>query len=68
MRVPAGASAFPRDYREAPFLVTADGGAKFRGAVYFQTFAPSLMSINGNCMDCEWNVDAQGKATCDIWE
>ena len=30
--------------------MTGDGGAKFRGAVYFQTSAPSLMSVNGKCM------------------
>ena len=48
--------------------MTGDGGAKFRGAVYFQTSAPSLMSVNGKCMVYEWDVDAQGNATWNIWE
>ena len=48
--------------------MTADGGAKFRGAVYFQTSAPSLMAVNGKCMVYEWDVDGQGNATWDIWE
>ena len=48
--------------------MTGDGGAKFRGAVYFQTSAPSLMSVNGKCMVYEWDVDGQGNATRNIWE
>ena len=48
--------------------MTADGGAKFRGAVYFQTSAPSLMAVNGTCMVYEWDVDGEGNATWDIWE
>ena len=48
--------------------MTGDGGAKFRGAVYFQTSAPSLMSVNGKCMVYEWDVDWQGNATWNIWE
>ena len=48
--------------------MTGDGGAKFRGAVYFQTYAPSLMSVNGKCMVYEWDVDGQGNATWNIWE
>ena len=48
--------------------MTGDGGAKFRGAVYFQTSAPSLMSVNGKCMVYEWDVDVQGNATWNIWE
>ena len=48
--------------------MTGDGGAKFRGAVYFQTSAPSLMSVNGKCMVYEWDVDGQGNATWNIWE
>ena len=43
--------------------MTGDGGAKFRGAVYFQTSAPSLMSVNGKCMVYEWDVDGQGNVT-----
>ena len=48
--------------------MTGDGGAKFRGAVYFQTSAPSLMSVIGKCMVYEWDVDGQGNATWNIWE
>ena len=48
--------------------MTGDGGAKFIGAVYFQTSAPSLMSVNGKCMVYEWDVDGQGNATWNIWE
>ena len=48
--------------------MTGHGGAKFRGAVYFQTSAPSLMSVNGKCMVYEWDVDGQGNATWNIWE
>ena len=48
--------------------MTGDGGAKFRGAVYFQTSAPSLMSVKEKCMVYEWDVDGQGNATWNIWE
>ena len=47
---------------------TADGGAIFRGAVYFQASAPSLASLNGVCCVYHWDVDAEGTATWDIWE
>jgi hypothetical protein len=47
---------------------TADGGAIFRGAVYFQASAPSLASLNGTCCVYHWDVDAEGNATWDIWE
>jgi len=48
--------------------VTADGGAKFRGAVHFKTSAPSLMAVNRKCMVYEWDVDGQGKAIWDVRE
>ena len=47
---------------------TADGGAIFRGAVYFQATAPSLSSLNGICGMYEWDVGAEGNATWNIWE
>jgi hypothetical protein len=47
---------------------TADGGAIFRGAVYLQAAAPSLSSLNGTCGMYEWDVDAEGNATWNIWE
>ena len=47
---------------------TADGGAIFRGAVYFESSAPSLASLNGIACVYHWDVDAEGTATWDIWE
>ncbi len=47
---------------------TADGGATFRGAAYFQATAPSLSSLNGICIAYHWDVDAEGNATWDLWE
>ena len=42
---------------------TADGGATFRGAVYFESAAPSLASLKGLCGVYHWDVDAEGTAT-----
>ena len=47
---------------------TAEGGATFRGVVYFQASAPSLSSLNGVCGVYHWDVDAEGNATWEIWE
>ena len=47
---------------------TADGGAIFRGAVYFESTAPSLASLNGLCGVYHWDVDPEGTATWEIWE
>ena len=47
---------------------TAEGGATFRGVVYFQTSAPSLSSLNGTCGVYHWDVDAEGTATWEIWK
>ena len=47
---------------------TEDGGVTFRGAVYFQTVAPSLSSLNGKAYVYHWDVDPEGAATWDIWE
>ena len=47
---------------------TAEGGATFRGVVYFQASAPSLSSLNGICGVYHWDVDAEGHATWEIWE
>ena len=46
----------------------AEGGINFRGACYFQTSAPSLSSLNGKCVVYDWDVDAAGKATWELWE
>ena len=40
---------------------TADGGSKFRGAVYFAASASSLLVY-------KWDVDANGNATRELWE
>jgi len=47
--------------------MTEDGGSKFRGACYFETTAPSLMSLNGKAMIYEWDVDPSGNAQWEIW-
>jgi len=47
---------------------TADGGTTFKGVVYVQTTAPSLASLNGAALVYNWDVDAEGNATWELWE
>ena len=47
---------------------TEDGGSIFKGMVYFQTSAPSLSSLNGVAVVYDWEVDAEGNASWDMWE
>ena len=47
---------------------TEDGGADFKGVVYFETSAPSLASIDGIAVVYDWVVDGAGNATWDLWE
>ena len=47
---------------------TADGGFSFRGVCYFEAGAPSLASLNGVGIAYEWEVDANGGASWDMWE
>ncbi|HAQ24084.1 MAG TPA: hypothetical protein DCR10_11085 [Acidimicrobiaceae bacterium] len=47
---------------------TADGGFSFRGVVYFETSAPSLSSLNGVAIAYEWDVEASGEASWELWE
>ena len=47
---------------------TEDGGSSFKGMVYFQTSAPSLSSLNGVAVVYDWEVDAEGNASWDMWE
>ena len=47
---------------------TADGGVSFKGVVYVQTTAPSLSSLNGAALVYNWDVDAEGNATWELWE
>ena len=47
---------------------TEDGGATFKGMVYFQTLAPSLASLNGAAVVYNWDVDAEGNAAWELWQ
>ena len=47
---------------------TEDGGASFKGMAYFQTSAPSLARLNGAAVVYNWDVDAEGKATWELFE
>jgi hypothetical protein len=47
---------------------TSEGGAFFRGAVYFQTSGSKLARLNGICGVHEWDVDAEGNGKWVIWE
>ena len=47
---------------------TADGGSTFRGVTYVQSTSPSLSSLNGKALVYDWDVDASGNATWEIWE
>ena len=47
---------------------TPEGGFSFRGVTYFDTCAPSLSSLNGIAIVYDWEVDADGVASWDLWE
>ena len=47
---------------------TEDGGSAFKGVAYFETTAPSLTSLNGAVLVYNWDVDAEGMATWELWE
>ena len=47
---------------------TEDGGFVFKGAVYFETAAASLSSLNGVAIVYDWTVDAEGAATWELVE
>ena len=44
-----------------------DGSTKFRGIVYGETIAPSLMNLNGKAIVLEYDVDAAGNANWYMW-
>ena len=46
----------------------AVGGFAFKGVVYFESAAASLSSLNGVAVVYDWNVDANGDASWDLWE
>ena len=47
---------------------TADGGFSFRGIAYFETVAPSLSALNGGAFVFEYETNAEGQSTWDLWE
>ncbi len=47
---------------------TSEGGASFRGAVYFQTSGSKLARLNGVAVVYEWDVEANGNAKWVLWE
>jgi len=47
---------------------TVDGGFSFRGVAYFESAAPSLSSLNGVAVVYDWEVDASGDASWELWE
>jgi len=47
---------------------TADGGFTFRGIAYFETVAPSLAALNGGAFVFEYETNADGQSTWDLWE
>ena len=44
-----------------------DGSTKFRGIVYGETTAPSLMSLNGKAIVQEYGVDAAENVNWEMW-
>ena len=48
--------------------LTEDGGASFRGSAFFKTAVPTLSRLNGMCLVHEWDVDADGNGTWNLWE
>ncbi|MBR73228.1 MAG: hypothetical protein CMM30_09880 [Rhodospirillaceae bacterium] len=47
--------------------MTDDGGVSFRGLVSFEVSSPSLSTLSGKAHMFTWEVDADGKATWEIW-
>jgi hypothetical protein len=44
------------------------GGSEFRGAIYFESASPRLVSLNGIAGVYEFSVDQSGKTEARIWE
>jgi len=44
------------------------GAVSFRGAVYFESSQAPLSNLNGVACVYEWDVDAAGNGTWNIWE
>jgi hypothetical protein len=45
-----------------------DGGATYRGAIYFQTMPPKLSRLNKVAVLFEYQVDAEGNTHSQYWE
>lgn len=48
--------------------IRKDGGASYRGAVYYQTSAPPWSRLNTVAAVFEFEVDAQGNTRAQLWE
>ncbi|HEY4410936.1 MAG TPA: hypothetical protein VGO87_13735 [Acidimicrobiia bacterium] len=48
--------------------LTSDGGASYRGAIYFQSQTPKLSRLNGIAALFEYNVDGSGKTESTLTE
>jgi hypothetical protein len=46
----------------------SDGGASFRGAVYYQTTSPKWTRLNSIASIFEHEVDAEGNVHSNLWE
>lgn len=48
--------------------IKKDGSVSYRGAVYYQTAAPTWLRLNSVAAIFEFDVDAQGNSKSEIWE
>ena len=49
-------------------VLTAGGGARYRGAVYYSTSAPKFASLNKIAAVFEFEGDAEGNTSTKLWE
>jgi hypothetical protein len=45
-----------------------DGGVSYRGAIYYQTSSPAWSRLNSVAAIFEYEVDAQGSTSAQLWE
>ena len=48
--------------------ISEDGGAKFRGAIYYETASPAWVSLNAVAAVFEYSENADGSTSTEIWE
>jgi hypothetical protein len=48
--------------------IKKDGAVSYRGAVYYQTSTPAWVRLNSVAAIFEFEVDAQGSSTAQLWE